>query len=391
MQSWRDLCTLPRPIWTLFFATLVNRTGSMALPFLSLYLISEAGFSAAAAGGVISIYGLVALLSGPVAGRLVDRVGSLRVMQGALLLTGLLQLCFPLAHSVAAVIGLAAAWSLVAEAYRPAALSATAALVPEGRRREAYALIRLAINLGMSIGPAVGGLLAGWDFRLIFLVDGCTSLLAAVVLILSGLPSGDGAALAVEARPPRSLLGPLRDPVMASFLLALICNALVGFQGESALPVYLVRDLGLSPRVYGLMFTLNTVMIVTMEIPLTGRLSRFQPRHVLAVGALLTALGFGAIGLAEGVWGVLATVVIWTFGEMVFSPTATAVVSELAPEGERGAYMGLYSAAHAAAFMLTAPLGLWSLDLLGRGHWAAVLVLGLVGVLGLTRGTMLQR
>lgn len=379
MQSWRDLRTLPRPIWTLFFATLVNRTGSMALPFLTLYLIREAGFSALAAGGVLSFYGAVALVAGPLAGRLVDRVGPVRVMQGALLGTGLLQVLFPLAHTTGAVLALAGLWSMAAETYRPAALSATAALVPDGRRREAYALIRLAINLGMSVGPAVGGLLAGWDFRLVFLVDGATSLLAGVVLVAVGLPQRARPVGEQGGAPPWRLLAPLANPAMAVFLLALLCNALVSFQGESTMAVFLVNGLGLSPQIYGLLFTLNTVMIVALEIPLTARLTRFDPRHVLAVGVALTAVGFAALGWVQGIVGVVATVIVWTFGEMVFSPTSSAYVADLAPEGERGQYMGLYTAAHSLAFMIAAPLGLWSLDRFGRGHWGAVGVVGLFG------------
>ncbi|MDP2305132.1 MAG: MFS transporter [Pseudomonadota bacterium] len=388
MQAWRDLWNLPRSIWVLFFATLVNRTGTMALPFLVLYLTRDAGFSVSEAGAVLAAYGGVALLMGPIAGRLIDRVGARRVMQASLALTGLLQVAFPLASTPTSVVLLTMAWSATSEAYRPAGLSVTAELVEPGQRRQAYALIRMAINLGMSIGPAVGGLLAAWDFRAVFVVDGITSLLAAAVLIGVGLggvapaKGGSGDAVAAEApvvSAPSDGLVALRDPRMRAFLVGLVVLAMVAFQGESSMAVFLVDDLGLSTTTYGLLFTINTVLIVALEVPLTAAIARWDPHRTLALGAFLYALGFGALGLVHDVWGVIASVVVWSFGEMVFSPTSTAYVAEVAPEGQRGQYMGLYTSGYALAFMLAPLLGMLSLEHLGAGpHWALVFVAGSV-------------
>ena len=376
MQAWRDLWTLPPAIWRLALATLVNRTGTMALPFLALYLTQSGGYSPTQAGAILAGYGVVAMVVGPIAGRVIDHVGAPRVMLASLVLTGLLQLAVPLAHGPAAMILLVLLWAMTAESFRPASLSVTAELVPVDRRREGYALIRLAINLGMSVGPAVGGLLAAWDFRAVFVVDGLTSLGAAAVLHFGGV--GPVAPRERAARPRPNLFSPLRDVRMRRFLLGNIVLAVVSFQGESSMALYLVRDLGLSTAIYGLMFTLNTVMIVAMEIPLTRLLQPWRPHRTLALGAALTAVGFGALGLVSTVGGVMLTVVLWTFGEMVASSISSAYVAELAPEEERGSYMGLYVAAFSIGFAVAPVVGMWSLDQLGRLHWAAMAAVGMV-------------
>jgi predicted MFS family arabinose efflux permease len=156
--------------------------GTMVVPFLVLYLTEHLGFAVATAGLVLSVYGVGSLVSAPIAGRLCDTVGALRVMQGSLFLSGLLFLLFPLARSAAPVLALAFALAVIAEATRPASLAALTEGIPPEQRKAAIALNRLAINLGMSVGPAVGGFLAMASFPLLFVVDGVTSLVAGLAL-----------------------------------------------------------------------------------------------------------------------------------------------------------------------------------------------------------------
>lgn len=186
IKSFRDLAKLPRSMWVLGVATLVNRVGTMALPYLALYLTRDRGFPVTTAGMVIALYGVVALIVGPIAGRLSDKFGPVRVMEISLFLTGVVLILFPLAHSIPSIIGMAMLWSLISEAYRPASMSLTGQLVPVSQRKTAYAFMRLSVNLGMSVGPVVGGLLAKISYPAIFVVDGSTTLMACAFLILMG-------------------------------------------------------------------------------------------------------------------------------------------------------------------------------------------------------------
>ena len=181
-NPYRGLRGLPTDVWIVFATTLVNRAGMMALPFLILYLTKYLGISVSLAGLAITAYGLGGLVTAPVAGRLADRVGPFVVLRASLALSGVVLLVVPLVRSFLAIVTLTFVWAVIADAARPATMSALSDATPADQRKAAIALNRLAINLGMSIGPAVGGFLAVVSFPLIFVVDGLTSLAAAAVL-----------------------------------------------------------------------------------------------------------------------------------------------------------------------------------------------------------------
>ena len=185
VKAWRDLRHLPRGVWVLFATTLVNRAGTMVLPFLVLYLTRELGFTDAQAGRVLGIYGAAALFAASLSGRLSDVLGPMKVIRNSLLASGAILLVYPLARTQWAVIAMTLALSLAAESFRPASLAVVADLVKPAQRKPAFALTRLAINLGMSIGPAIGGFLATVAFRWLFLVDGVTSIAAGAFLVLA--------------------------------------------------------------------------------------------------------------------------------------------------------------------------------------------------------------
>src|SRR5258707_10143627 len=185
LNPWRGLGGLPREVWLLFATNLINRAGMMVLPFLVLYLTRELGFSLARAGTMLAVYGASAIVFGPIGGRLSDRIGALPVMRVSLLASGCVLLLFPLAKSFTAVAAMTVVWAGCSEMFRPASLAAITHVAAPEQRRQAFALNRLAINLGMSIGPALGGFLATVSFRAMFSVDAATTLLAGAVLLLT--------------------------------------------------------------------------------------------------------------------------------------------------------------------------------------------------------------
>src|SRR5262249_28495705 len=168
---WAQLKGMPRPLWILTLATLINRAGTMVLPFMILYLTNSLGYSAGRAGFVVTLYGIGALITAPLAGWLCDRMGGFRIMRESLLFSGLILLCLPLAKSFTAVALSIFALALVTEMFRPANLAVIIGLVTPEQRKPAFAIIRGAINLGMSIGPALGGFLATISFHYLFIID----------------------------------------------------------------------------------------------------------------------------------------------------------------------------------------------------------------------------
>jgi predicted MFS family arabinose efflux permease len=384
LNPWRGLGGLPREVWLLFATNLINRAGMMVLPFLVLYLTRELGFSPARAALMLALYGASAIVFGPIGGRLSDRIGALPVMRVSLIASGSVLLVFPLAKSVAAVAAMTVLWSGCAEMFRPASLAAITHVVAPPQRKQAFALNRLAINLGMSIGPALGGFLATVSFRAMFAVDAVTTLLAGAVLALTPWRAFSGVNSEASSRDGESA-GPatiFHDRTFLVFLGGVFLVGIVFFQHESALPLYLVQYLHLSPAFYGMLFTINTLLIVALEVPLNTATAHWSNTRALIIGCLLFAVGFGALGVVASPAGVVLTVVVWTFGEMMLFPALAAHMGDIAPESRRGAYMGAYSMSLSIAFTLGMWMGTQLLSVFGPVTvWSVMFVLGALAAL----------
>jgi MFS family permease len=382
LNPWSDLAGLPRDSWLLALATLVNRAGTMVIPFLALHFTRNLGFSAGQAGMALAVYGVVSLLISPFAGRLADRVGSQRILTLSLFLGGLGFWALPLLRTLPQVLVGMMVLSAVSEAMRPATLALVSDLAPPALRRQAFALNRLAINLGMSVGPALGGFLAARSFETLFWVDGATSIAAALVLLL--FPLRVDSVESHAAAPPS--LGAIADRRLRYVILCLLPAILVFFQHDGAMPVWMVEDLGMPTQNFGLLFTINTLLIVFLEVRLNGLTAHWSPARAMSVGSALCTVGFGALAFLSSYWGVVATVVVWTFGEMILFPSTAAYVSELAPPARRGEYMGFYSMTFGIGFTLGPWAGLSVLEAAGaRTLWLACLAVGTVSTVLLAR------
>lgn len=391
MNPWRGVGELPREVWIQCGATFINRSGTMVLPFLALYMHRTLGYSVQDAGIALTVYGFGAFTTAPLAGRVSDHLGAGRVMIASLLLSGVMLFVLLAAKSFAVILVLTFVWAVISEAFRPASLVTITELVSPEQRKTAFAVNRLAINLGMSIGPALGGFLILFSYPLLFVIDGATSIIAGLFLLLvpwqparqhhihvdrqSGEPSR-------TARPSSVLT----DRSLLYFLVAMIPVVIVFFQHEGAMPLYLVNDLHLSESAYGLLFTVNTAIIILLEVPLNIRMAHWSHRRALALGAFLSGLGFGATGLAMGPFSVAASVVIWTFGEMILLPGASNYMADIAPAARRGVYMGLFQMMFSFSFAISGWVGTSMLDHFGGSVlWAATFIAGCVSALLLWR------
>jgi len=392
-NPWRGVGGLPASVWIVFATTFVNRAGTMVVPFMVLYVTRHLGVRPALAGMALTVYGLGGLVSGPMAGRLCDRLGAFAVLRGALVLSGLILLAFPLASRFGTFLAITFVWSLVAESVRPATMAALTSVVRPEQRKVAVAVNRLGINLGMSVGPAVGGFLATVSFPLLFVVDGASALAAGLVLtaLLAARPLAPLAAgrvgddpLALENRPGTSVL---RDPRAVVFLTGVFLMGVVFYQHEGAMPVFLVRDLHYRESFYGLLFVVNTVLIVVAEVPLNLAMAGWSHRRTMVLGAVLYALGFGSMAVLHSVPGLLLSAVVWTFGEMIAIPASSAYAADIAPPGRTGQYAGAYASMFSLAILVGPWAGTIALEQFGgTALWSGILVIGLLSaaVLSLT-------
>jgi MFS family permease len=383
VNPYASLRGLPRDVWVLCGATLVNRMGAMAAPFLALYCTQHLRVGEGRAGLALGVYGAGMILSAPLGGWLCDRVGARRVFAWSLGGAGVLMLLFPHLRGWPVVLALAFVWALFAEAGRPSSMAVLANAAPPERMRPATAAFRLSMNMGMSIGPPVGGLLAAWSFPALFFVNGSAAL-AAFGLVAWGLPPRG------DRRPNPASIGSMframgRDRRLLAFCLgfALLWG---GFVLEFApLSVHIVQGLGHSPRLYGGLVALNTVLIVLFEVPLLARAQAMRYARMFVIGGVLTAAGLLLLAL-DTIPAIAAGVAVSAFGEMFFMGAAMPFIAALAPEGRQGAYMGAYSLAAGAAMALAPAFGTAAL---GRVEaplvWIGGAVVALIGTAVLVR------
>jgi predicted MFS family arabinose efflux permease len=386
MKFWSEMRNLPRDLWILFITTLINRAGTMVLPFLVLYLTRELHFTVTRAGFILALYGIGAMITAPLSGMLSDRYGADRILKISLFLSSMVMIAFPFVHSFAGVFIMTLLLAITAEMFRPASAALVTSMVAPERRKTAFAVFRQAINIGMSIGPALGGFIAEVSFLYIFLIDGLTSL-AGGIIAMFGLSKRNKLMNSSDASEMMSPSGAAyKDRTFTYFLIALIPVLITFFQHISGMPLYMVQELKLSPAKYGLSFTFNTILVILLEVPLNVSTAHWSSRRSLALGAFLIGLGFGGLLIAKTFWMVLVTVAVWTFGEMIFLPGCAAYVADIAPPNRQGQYMGFYTMAFSIAFTVGPWLGTLIMEKQGfTVMWMIMLLFGTISAAMLLR------
>ena len=381
-NPYSGLKNIPKNIWILSAATLINRAGTMVLPFIALYARQELDVSLGDAGLVLAFYGIGAFISAPFSGKLSDKIGALKLMTISLITTGLFLFLYSVVTNFIWFLALTFVWAVISEAFRPASMSFISSEITSDRRKTAFALNRLAINLGMSIGPLVGGILSTINFHLLFYVDGLTSVAAGVFLIFSPWEKHETVEKETEITKQsiaHEKVSVFSDRRLLYFLLALIPVEIVFFQHIGAYPLFIVTGLGFSNAIFGYLIAVNTVLIIFIEVPLNDAMRNWEDWKSIGLGALLSGIGFGLMAFAQTIPPIVLLIVIWTFGEMIFFPSAGEYVAKIAPEKQRGEYMGYFQMSFSFSFMVGPWMGTQALELFGPFYlWTGCLVFGLI-------------
>ncbi|WP_101783192.1 MDR family MFS transporter [Nonomuraea indica] len=369
---------LPRPFWALWSGTLVNRLGTMVMPFTGVYLTQARGMSVATAGLVMAVFGAGSLLSQLLAGVLADRIGRRATLAGSMVATAVTMLALGYSTSLLAVTTSMFVLGLVIDAYRPASNALVADLVSPSERPRAYGLLFWAINLGYAVGMTAGGWLAGIGFLWLFWID-AVSCVAFALLVWRAVP---------ETRPAgRESQGGfgvvLRDRVMMGFTLTALGNAVMYMQTVTMLPVAMTEVVGLPTGQFGLVMALNGVLIVLVQPLVSSRLGRFDPSRSLALGLAVMGAGFALTAFVTSAAGLAATIVVWTAGEIVTAGLGGAIVASLAPAHLRGRYSGMYGFAWSAASVLAPLTGGVLLQAGPEALWFTVGGVGVVSAAGM--------
>lgn len=363
----------------LYAGTFVNRFGSFVVVFLVLYLTGK-GYSVEQAGLAVGVYGFGTLLASLLGGQLADHIGRRNTIALSMFSAGVVMMTFPLADRFISLAALAGLAGLTSELYRPASAALLTDLTIAGQRIPAFATYRLAINLGAAFGPAVGGLLAGYSFVWIFVGDAVTSVAFGIVA-LTALPRDRRLSHSTAARSVG--FGPvLKDRSFVLFLVASLLGALVYFQSTSTFALQ-VKAYGFSDAVYGMLISLNGLVVLLLELPITSLTQRPKAYSTMMLGLVMVGGGFFAVSFGSALWLLVLSVVVWTLGEIVYAPVASAFVADSAPEDLRGRYQGAWGVTYGLGLVLGPSLGsfifsknpvtLWTVCLVVSGSAAAIL------------------
>jgi predicted MFS family arabinose efflux permease len=361
---------LPKDAWMLSFVEVVNRSGTMVFFFMTLYLTQTFGVSVERAGYAIAAYGFGALIGAYVGGLLTDSMGAYSVQKVSLVGTGILYIITGQLTNYWLILGAMFFLGMLGETLHPANATAMSQVCPKELRTKGFALNRLAANLGVTIGPVVGGYLALIDYKLLFWIDGVTCLFAALVFMLYFKTSRPP----MEPQPEESKNAPAKQKILKDFffLKILVFTFLMGLvfvQLFSTFPLYFKHFYQFKENTIGMLIAINTILIVLVEMLLMEWLKGKSIIKIIAVGAFLLCIGYGLIPFGRGFIYGAVTVIIWTFGEMLTLPFLTTLIADHSSDAVRGKYMGMFSFAFSLSLSVGPGLGTmvydsWSPDIL---------------------------
>lgn len=329
----------PRAFWVLFWGMLVNSIGgSMVWPFLTIFIRERLGVPLTTVTLLFSLNSAAGLVALSFIGPAVDRFGRRFAMIVGLVAGGLILLAMSMVTSLPLWVAVMLVQGVFSPFYRVGSDAMVADLIEPGRRVNAYALLRMINNLGIAVGPAIGGFVTGISYNLAFYIAAGASLLFVAMIGLNvpeTLPTG-------TARRASGYGPVLRDRSFLAFCGVFVLVTIPAAVLMVLLAVYAKENFGVPEQQYGFIMATNATMVVLLQYRVTRTSQRYDNWRVLTLGALLYGTGAGSVALGQGFWAFWLSMVILTSGELLLAPTGSAMAADLAPADMRGRYMGLY-------------------------------------------------
>ena len=338
----------PSQFWLMFIGMLISTVGSsMIWPYLMIYVSESLEAPLTLAASLMTLNSASGLVASFLVGPIIDRFGRKWVMVMSLLVNGLTYVFLSAASGLPSFALLMAVSGAANPLYRMSGDAMVADLIPPERRPDAYAILRMSNNIGVALGPAIGGFLAATSYALAFYMAAigmCAYGLLLAFFAVETLPKlvSTDASLEMRSEPLGGYLTILRDRPFITFAFAytlvIICASLVWV----VLPVYAKENFGIPENIYGFIPTTNALMVVTLQVAVTQITKRFSTLPVLSVGAAIYMVAVGGMTLGSGFWGFWIFMVVMTIGELILVPTASTYAANLAPADKRGRYMSIF-------------------------------------------------
>ena len=336
----------PSQFWVVVGANFIDRIGGgMIFPFFALYITKHFQVGMTEVGLLFALFSISDMFGNMIGGALTDFLGRKSMIIMGLIISALTSLAMGMVQQLEWFYVMGAVSGLFATAAGPAHQAMLTDILPEKKRAEGFGVMRVAANLAVAIGPAIGGFIASYSYLILFIADTITSLITALIVYLVVEESKP------EVKEEAETIGfketffgyrqVLNDKKFMIFVLVSTVATIVYSQMYSTLSVFLRDVHGVPESGYGWLMTLNAGMVVLFQFMITRKISDKPPMLVLALGSALYVIGFGMYGFVSAYLFFMLAMVIITIGEMVVIPVAQAYVGDAAPEDMRGRYSGV--------------------------------------------------
>ena len=345
---------LSKENWYLALVMLINRSGTMVIPFLTIYCTQKLNFSIVQAGTVMALFGLGSVFGAFIGGKITDKIGFYYLQVGALITGGLMFISLAFLETFMSLSIGTFILSMCNEGFRPANSSAVAHYSTEKTRTRSYSLNRMAINLGWSFGGAIGGFLASIDYHLLFFVDGFTNILAAIILIKL-LPAIKKPKTDLEKQDNPIIKSAYRDKLYLAFIVLSTLFASCFFQLFTFQPLFYKSEWNLSEQFIGGLMAMNGLLIVGFEMLLINKIDgKKPPLYFIGIGTIITGFAFALLDIlpALAIVAIISTIFI-SFGEMFSMPFMNTFWTSRSNDKNRGEYAALYTISWSVAQIIS--------------------------------------
>jgi len=380
---------LSRNSWYLCLVMFINRSGTMVIPFMTIYCTQKLHFTVPQAGYILGLFGLGSILGAFIGGRITDKYGFYYVQVIALIAGGLLFFLLGFQKTFISISICSFVLSMCNDSFRPANSAAIAYYSSDDNKTRSYSLNRLAVNLGWAFGGLLGGTLAQINYHLLFWVDGSTNILAGL-LLLKLIP------FSKIIMPVKNAIRSVkdsayRDGVYLAFILLVIVFASCFFQLFTMQSLFYKTQWHFSEQFIGILMGVNGLLIVCFEMVIIHNLEgKRHPLRYISMGVILTGAGFLLLNFLPAAYFASFIVVIFvTIGEIMSMPFMNSFWIMRTNENNRGEYAALYTIAWSTAQILAPVAG--GLMVAAWGYYPLWWVIGAMCLLASGGFTMLYK
>lgn len=361
---------LSKESWMLALVMLINRAGSMVLPFLGVYMTNHLHFSIENTGIVLSFFGIGSVIGSWLGGFITDKIGEYKVQSFSLLLSVPLFCLIPVFETEVGVAAIILIQSIVSDAFRPAnSVAITKYAKPENITR-AFSLNRMAVNLGFSIGPALGGILSAISYEFLFFANALTALSAGILYIVFFRKRNKLARLkakkvkeAIEIKKDSS---PYRDGKFLLYCFFCMLFSICFFQLFSTLTIFYKDTAHLSQQNIGYILGYSGFLVVLLEMGLVQVAEKYVSLAVtMFLGTFICGISYAMLGFDHSMITLILSMSLLCVGEIWALPFMSTITALRSGKNNKGAYMGLNGISFSIAFIVTPYLGTLIAEKLG--------------------------